>query len=220
MPCGNNTEKAAFCLELSKYSSARLESFVSALKAVTGILIEAGQGKAKITDTTYDEIIDPEETTRRISPKSKKWYEKTSDNTYVLSNDTYINSGKTYYEKSTEHGFKEIVLSAIYDPAKDICPVCEGWYEDLRSYEKADKKLTQDTKVIPGKQYYKQNKYKAYTKVKIETVNPNQRGWYERMSMRGLSRYSDVTDTGSYSITSDTIIDYSKKYYEETNIDK
>ena len=223
MPWNKETGGSEFYIELAKYSSARLESFKNALDAVLGVLVEAGQGQATVINKDYgDPIQNPTDVAYKINPHIQNWYEKSSDNSYVLTEDTRINNtSKKYYTKVVGHGFRQINLSAVYDPARRIIPVALGWYEDYQSYETAEKKPTNDTEVIPGKKYYKKNKYNAYTRVKVDTINPRSRGWFEDVSGKKskIDKTVTVYEGSTFHITSDEIVNYNKKYWEYVSYD-
>lgn len=85
--------------ELKKYSAVRLQSFHDALAAVLGILVEAGQGNAAFSKVS----------TPSGNPKSKGWYEIVSGS-YVLTNDTTVVSGKTYYQRNA------VLYDSFYTP--------------------------------------------------------------------------------------------------------
>lgn len=93
------TDINTFKNELKKYSAVRLQSFHDALAAVLGILVEAGQGNAAFSKVS----------TPSGNPKSKGWYEIVSGS-YVLTNDTTVVSGKTYYQRNA------VLYDSFYTP--------------------------------------------------------------------------------------------------------
>lgn len=73
------------------------------------------------------------------NPSEEGWYELVSDE-YVLSEDTEVNSGKTYYEKVTTASYKFDVLGnfidvdAIETRIDDVAKMITGFFEDTADY--------------------------------------------------------------------------------------
>lgn len=79
------------------------------------------EDRLAITGADYDSVSLKD----LVSPKAQGWYESDGQATptYTLSNDTTVNTSKTYYEKDGD------TYSEVSDYAAVLNPSKEGWYE-------------------------------------------------------------------------------------------
>lgn len=107
---------------------------------------EVYEDRLAITGADYDSVSLKD----LVSPKAQGWYESDGQvsPTYTLSNDTTVNTSKTYYTKSGDE------YSAVSDYAAVLNPVEEGWYESDggTGYE-----LSTDTVGDKTKTYYEKS---------------------------------------------------------------
>lgn len=83
------------------------------------------------------------------NPSEEGWYELVNDE-YVLSEDTEINSGKTYYEKVTTEAYKYDVLGnfidvdAIEARIDKVAKMVTGFFDDTIPYNEGDVVIYED----------------------------------------------------------------------------
>ena len=138
------------------------------------------------------------------NPSTEGWYEFVSGK-YILSNDTEVEGGKTYYEKVVV--IKLDVLGSFVDvngimtDIKAISDMIAGEFDNEEDYAIGDV-------VVHDKKLYEfTSAYTAYTAVEpVGTENPSEEGWYER-------------DGSTYVETTDTTVDPEKTYYQLNNWD-
>jgi hypothetical protein len=120
----------------------------------------------EIEDPRYQEVFNPEG-----SPSDQGWYEYSNDE-YILTQDTEIVEGKTYYVKFVEN------------------PHNNEWYELVDS----DYVLTEDTTITSGKTYYVRagNPNYIYTLIQSPSGNPHTNGYFERKEIDSGNTVSAV----------------------------
>lgn len=102
-----------------------------------------------ITGDSYDAVTLKD----LVSPKAQGWQERsgTSPNyTYTDSEDTTVDTTKTYYLPNTDH-------TAVSDYAAVLNPKSEGWYERSGSSPNYTYTLSTDTAGNSSKTYYKKS---------------------------------------------------------------
>jgi hypothetical protein len=79
------------------------------------------EDRLAITGASYDAVTLKD----LVSPVEQGWYESDGEvsPTYTLSDDTTVDTSKTYYSKSGDN------YTAVSDYAAVLNPVSEGWYE-------------------------------------------------------------------------------------------
>ena len=83
------------------------------------------------------------------NPSEEGWYELVSDE-YVLSEDTEVDSGKTYYEKVTTEAYKYDVLGnfinvdAIEAKIEKVAKMITGFFDDTLPYDTGDVVIYED----------------------------------------------------------------------------
>jgi len=209
IPWDSKSDGYDFKQQLKLYSSARLESFQSAIDGVISVLTEAGAGNEKNEDFIYPEV---SKTTisQGINPKKLNLYLKDAETgKYVLTTDETFYYSKTYYFiSSVEPVYIEISKDeAQFEYEHNGNPKSMGWYEYVWIYNldkkvKALYRVTPDTSVYPGKTYYHYDDKLKFTKFEAPNViNPKANNWYEKNS------------DGDYVKTKDTKVKDNKTYY-------
>lgn len=78
------------------------------------------------------------------NPHDQGWYEEVSTGVYALTEDTTVDSGKTYYEKTTTVNVKLDVLGAfvdvegIYDAIADVSAAIAPEFDSATAYDEGD----------------------------------------------------------------------------------
>lgn len=129
------------------YNNDTSDNFPQKLKWIKDIHVK-NDGTLIIyyNDNIYNEV--------NINPQEQGWYELIENN-YQLTEDTFIVSGKTYYQLINENVYVEV----------NINPKNEGYYE----YNGENYIKTNDTQITLDKTYYQLtggNKYEALNRIK------------------------------------------------------
>lgn len=179
------------------------EDFETDARFVEGLQKKYPQGtNVVIVDlSTYGEVT-PE---TGDDPSDKGWYEKVSDK-YVITEDTSVDSTKTYYEKDTV--VKYDVLAGFIDVDKLNASIKAVQDMITGEFDKAEDYAAGDVVVYENKLYKFKSAYTAYTEVTPDgTEDPSAEEWYEE-------------DGGVYELSQDTTVDSTKTYYQSSNWDE
>lgn len=143
--------------------------------------------------TSYNAIEEPSG-----NPKENGWYEL-NNNIYTLTEDTEINSGKTYYEKiDTTY----VVYSENQGKTEDEEDNIVYYYMSYTTEGEGEQAVTTEHKVYLAKEQLVQEI--IYNVVTAEDLvgNPQEQGWYELIG-------------DNYTLTEDTEVFAGKEYYKQ-----
>lgn len=178
----------------------------STFKDGAGHIIGNGENVAAVEVITgYTEVTNPDGSE---NPAALGWYELV-DTKYVLSEDSGVISGKTYY--TVETGKKWDTLGGFFNLADKYLELGEEFPQNAEDGQNFI--------------YFGEDKY-VYVEEKDPEGNPSENGYYEgtftQASTTGVINPKEVplyelnAETNEYVRSTDTVVDPEKIYYEGT----